>query len=238
MALDYAKHKNILIKILKDIFTDPALGPYLGFKGGTAALLFYDLNRFSVDLDFDLLDAAKEAEIFAGVKKIMEKYGRLKEARVKRFNLVYILDYDDRDINAQNVKVEINRRNFGSKYEVRNYLGIAMKVMVRADMAAHKLAAMLERVGKTNRDIFDVWFFLHNDWPVNQKIVEDRTKMSWAEFLAKSLTELEKINRQDILAGMGELLDNKQKAWVKTKLLSETIFLLRLNLANTKETAK
>ena len=55
MALDTAKHKNILIKILKDIYTDATISPILGFKGGTAATFFYDLDRFSVDLDFDLL---------------------------------------------------------------------------------------------------------------------------------------------------------------------------------------
>ena len=53
--LDTDRHKNILIKILKDIYTDNTIGPILGFKGGTAAYLFYDLPRFSVDIDFDLI---------------------------------------------------------------------------------------------------------------------------------------------------------------------------------------
>ena len=60
MTIDYAKHKNILLQILKDIYSDATAAPYLGFKGGTAAHLFYDLNRDSVDLDFDLLDENKE----------------------------------------------------------------------------------------------------------------------------------------------------------------------------------
>lgn len=55
-----------------------------------------------------------------------------------------------------------------------SYLGISMKVMVREDMLAHKLAAMFERIGRTNRDIFDVWYFLKNNWPINIKITEDR----------------------------------------------------------------
>ena len=80
MTIDRTTHKNILIRILKDIFTDPNVGPFLGFKGGTAAFLFYDLNRFSVDLDFDLLDATKEEQVFNRVKEILESYGTLKEA--------------------------------------------------------------------------------------------------------------------------------------------------------------
>jgi len=72
MVLNIAIHRNILIKILKDIYTDTSLGPLLGFKGGTAAHLFYGLNRFSVDLDFDLLDETKEQELFEK-EKIEEK---------------------------------------------------------------------------------------------------------------------------------------------------------------------
>jgi hypothetical protein len=33
---------------------------------------------------------------------------------------------------------------------------------------------------------------------------------------------------------MGEILDNKQKDWVKSKLKTETIFLLKLALDNEK----
>lgn len=234
MSLDTTVHKNILIKILKDIYTDSSLGPILGFKGGTAVYLFYNLNRFSVDLDFDLLDPEKEDYVFEQIKKILENYGVLKQAEKKRFNLLFVLAYDEKIEGAQNIKVEINRREFGSKYEVKSYLGISMRVMVREDMFAHKLCAMYERIGKTNRDIFDVWFFLQNEWPVNKKIVEDRTNMSLKEFLQKCVDLLEKMSDQNILSGMGELLDAKQKDWARAKLRTETIFLLKLKLENEK----
>jgi predicted nucleotidyltransferase component of viral defense system len=54
--LDRNIHKSILLQILKDIYTDTSLGPFLGFKGGTATHLLYKLVRFSLDLDFDLLN--------------------------------------------------------------------------------------------------------------------------------------------------------------------------------------
>ncbi len=234
MVLDTAKHKNILVKILKDIYTDATISPILGFKGGTAAAFFYGLDRFSVDLDFDLLDSDKEDYVFDRIKAIIENYGTLKEARKKRFNLLYILSYDNKDINAQNVKVEINRRQFGSRYSVESFLGISMQVMVREDMAAHKLRAMYERIGKTNRDIFDVQFFLSRDWPINKKIIEDRMGVSYAEFLKKCIDGMEKFNDNKVLSGMGELLTEKQKAWARTKLKSETLFSLRLALEKEK----
>ena len=232
MSLDTATHKNILIKILKDIYTDATISTILGFKGGTAAALFYNLDRFSVDLDFDLLDAEKEDYVFERVKAILENYGKLKQVQKKRFNFFYILSYDEKDINAQNIKVEINRREFGSKYDVKSFLGISMQVMIKDDMAAHKLCAMYERIGRTNRDIFDVQFILAHDWPVNKKIVEIRTGMTYKDFLNKAIDAMEKFNDRDILSGMGELLTEKQKAWVRAKLKSDTIFLLKVMLSN------
>ena len=234
MTLDPTIHKDILIKILKDIYTDGTLAPVLGFKGGTAVYLFHHLNRFSVDLDFDLLDSERADHVFEQVKKILENYGAVKQAEKKRFNLLYVLAYNDKVPGAQNIKVEINRREFGSRYEVRSYLGISMKVMVREDIFAHKFCAMHERLGKTNRDIFDVWYFLQNEWPVNKNIVESRTGMSFAAFLQKCIYSLEKMTDENILSGMGELLYTKQKDWVRAKLRTETIFLLKLKLQNEK----
>ncbi len=235
MALDTAKHQSILVKILKDIYTDPTISTLLGFKGGTAATLFYGLDRFSIDLDFDLLDSAKEDYVFEHVRGILEHYGKLKEVRKKRFNLFYLLSYDKKNINAQNVKVEINRREFDSHYDVKSYLGISMQVMIKEDMAAHKLCAMVERIGRTNRDIFDAQFFLSHDWAVNKKIIEDRTGVSYGEFLKRAIDVLEKFNDRSILGGMGELLSEKQKAWAKAKLKSETLFSLRLALEKEKK---
>lgn len=231
MALDTAKHKNILIKILKDIYTNTGLGPVLGFKGGTAAYLFYELSRISLDLDFDLLDETKEDYVFEKIEEIAGQYGKIKESRKKRYNLFLLLSYED---DAPNIKIEINRREFGSRYEVKSYLGISMKVMIREDMFAHKLVAMYERMGEANRDIFDVWFFAQKDWPINKEIVEKRTEMSFRDFLQKCITELEKLPNRDILAGMGELLDAKQKDWVRAKLKNEIVFQLKLKLENEK----
>jgi len=225
MTLDINKHKNILIKILKDIYTNNTIGPILGFKGGTAAYLFYNLTRFSVDLDFDLLEPEKEDYLFKKIEGIMAAYGKIKTKKKKYYTLFFELSYADKD---QNIKVEINLRNFGSRYEVKSYLGISMNVMVREDMLANKLAAMHERMGRSNRDIFDVWFFLKHNWPVNERIVETRTGLAFREFIALSITSLEKFSDRGILSGIGELLDAKQKAWAKANLRKDTIFLLQL----------
>lgn len=231
MTLDYSKHKNILLQILKDIYSDTSIAPHLGFKGGTAALLFYDLNRDSIDLDFDLLDESKEAEVFEKINKIAESYGTIIDSRIKHFNLLNVISYAP---GAQKIKVEVNRRNFGSKYEVMTLLGISMLVMIREDMFAHKLMAMHERVGKTSRDIYDVWFFLKNNWPINKEIVEQRSSVSFKELLQKSVEQLEAMDNKHILDGLGDFLTEPQKDWARAKLRTETIFLLKARMESEK----
>lgn len=232
MVLNVSKHKNILLQILKDIYSDTVISPFLGFKGGTAAYMFYDLDRFSVDLDFDLLNEIKEEIVFSRIEKIVKNYGQVKESRKKRFSLFFLISYEEK---AQNIKVEINRRFFGSQYELKTYFGISMLVMRRRDMFAHKLMAMYERMGKANRDIYDVWFFLKNNWPINKKIVEDRSGMGFKELLEKCIVILEKMEDRNILDGMGEFLNEKQKAWVKANLRKDTVFLLKLMLDSEKK---
>jgi predicted nucleotidyltransferase component of viral defense system len=231
MTVNYAKHKNILLQILKDIYSDTSISPHLGFKGGTAAHFFYGLNRDSFDLDFDLLDESKQQAVFDKIQKIAEGYGKVVDSRIKKFNLLNVISYDTK---SQNIKIETNRRDFGSRYEVKTLLGISMLVMVQEDMFAHKLMAMLERVGKTSRDIYDVWYFLNNNWPINKEIVEKRSGVSFKEALQKCVKEMEKIKDRNLLVGLGESLTDPQKDWARAKLRSETIFLLKARMEDEK----
>ncbi|MEK7545065.1 MAG: nucleotidyl transferase AbiEii/AbiGii toxin family protein [Patescibacteria group bacterium] len=227
MTLDYAKHKSILLQILKDIYSDTSIAPYLGFKGGTAALLFYGLNRNSVDLDFDLLDERRGTEVLEKIQKITANYGAITDSHIGHFNLLNVISYAS---GAQKIKVEVSRRSFGSQYETKSSLGISMLVMAPADMFAHGLMAMLERVGRTSRDIFDVYFFEKKGWEINKKIVEDRSGMTFKETLLKCVETLEKMDNRHILDGLGELLSEPQKDWVRAKLKEEVIFLLRVKI--------
>ena len=223
--LDINLHKSNFIQVLKEIYSDTSVGPVLGFKGGTAAYLFYGLERFSVDLDFDLLDAGKEKYIFDKVGDIAQKMGLLKEKYDKRFNLFYLLSYQK---GMPNIKVEINKRDFGSRYEIENYLGVSMQVMVKEDMFANKFVALLDRKKPANRDVFDIWFFLKNNWPINMEMVEKRTGLKFKDYLGKCEKYVEKIDERRILAGLGELLDEKQKTWAKKNLKKDLLFLLKL----------
>src|SRR5271170_5498289 len=73
MTINIVHHKTILVNIIKNIYSNAILTKSIGFKGGTAAMLFYDLNRFSVDLDFDLLDETHKDYIFLTLENILKQ---------------------------------------------------------------------------------------------------------------------------------------------------------------------
>lgn len=218
------KHKFFLTQILKDIYSDIELANCLGFKGGTALMFFYDLPRFSVDLDFNLLDLAKEKTVYEKVRKILLKYGKIFDEAMKFYGPIIVLDYG---VGERKLKIEISNRQWNNHYERKNLLGINMQVMVVPDMFAHKLCALLDRGELTNRDIFDSWFFMQKQTPINKEIVETRMEMPLADYMQKCIDHLESMSDRGILNGLGELMDEDMKKFVRTKLRTETISLLR-----------
>jgi len=218
-------HKSTLVGILRSMYSDPAIRSILGFKGGTAAMLFYGLPRFSVDLDFDLLDPDKKEVVMTRLKALLPAFGTVSMATEKKFTLFFLVNYRK---GQRNLKIEISKRPSGSAFIPKQFLGISMLVMTKEDMAANKLAALLTRKHFAVRDIFDVWFFLNNRWPINDKLVNEKTGMPISTAFKKAIAMLKKVKNTELLAGLGELLDFKQKAWVRDHLIEDTIFQLRL----------
>jgi len=58
-------------------------------------------------------------------------------------------------------------------------------------MFSNKLIALLER--NTNRDIYDVYFFLKNTFDINENLILERTKETKKELFLKIVKKLEKL---------------------------------------------
>ena len=215
-----------MLQILRDIYSDLELANNLGFKGGTALMFFYNLPRFSVDLDFDLIrpNKEKENEIYQKLRDILLKYGTIEDEAQKFFGPVLVLNYGK---GERKLKVEISNRQYDNQYEVKTFMGINMLVMTIADMFAHKLCALLDRNELTNRDIFDCWYFMENRTPVNINLVESRMEMPFSDYMQNCIDALNYLSDKNILNGIGDLIeDNKMKTFIRNKLRTETIFLL------------
>lgn len=226
--LTISKHRTVMLGVLKAIYEDTFLGPIFGLKGGTLLYILYNLPRFSVDLDFDLLKESDEKKVLDRIGKLLKDFGTVEQLTNKKYTLFGLVNYEK---GQQSLKIEISKRNLGSKYEVTNYLGVPIQTMVKGDIFANKLTALLTRKKPANRDIFDTWFMLKNNWDVNWELVEEKNAIKKDRFIKKCIKLLEKWPIENILEGMGELMDNRTKDWVKKSLLKDTIFYLKTRLS-------
>ena len=213
-----------MTQVLKDIYTDAELANCLGFKGGTALMFFYELPRFSVDLDFNLLQPEKSENAYQKIRKIALKYGKIEDEALKFFGGIVVLDYGKEE---RKLKIEFSNRKNDDEYDVRSLLGINLKVMSLRDMFSHKLCALLDRNSVVNRDIFDVWFLMSKQIPLNQEIIKKRVGKNLPDYLQDCIDTIENLPNKSLLDGLGELVYPEQKSFIRNKLRPEILTLLR-----------
>lgn len=228
--LNKEMHQLIMGRVLRDVYSEPVIASLLGFKGGTCAYFFYGLPRFSVDLDFDLLTDTHDSKevVFDIVKKILKSHGEIKDSMIKRNTIFFLLSYGDAD---HNVKFEVSTRRdiagIEERYELKEYLGISMLVGTKPYLFASKLSALTQRNRTAMRDIYDIWFFANNNWDIDGDVVKTLTNKTVKEHLGDCIVFIQQVNSNQILHGLGELLNEKEKARVKAHLLEEVVFLLK-----------
>ena len=227
-GLNIVQHRMHLTGILLDIAKDSGLNSSLGFKGGTAVMLFHNLPRFSVDLDFDLI--GKKGEVVERMTQLLGKKYRIKDQSIKWNTVFWLLSYKE---GQAHIKVEVSTRdNPFNHYEMKQYYGAGIRVLRLSDMIAHKLVALSERIDKAKRDLFDAHYFLSSPsaTEINYEIIKDRTGKTPREFYESLLTVVEKIENKNILDGLGELLTEAQKDWARVKLKNELMGLIQRNI--------
>lgn len=222
--LDTHKYKFILMSILLDISKNQILKENLVFKWWTALFLLYNLDRFSTDLDFDLVWENNKEIILDEIVKILSKYWDIKDSFIKKNTIFSILSYWDIE---HNIKIEISTRWVSWKYSLKNFMWIQFKILDIDYITANKFIALTSRTKLANRDIYDIHFILKNNLAVNKKYIEEKTWISFQEYVKNMITFLEKLlDKHNILDWLWTTLTEKQKSFVKNNLLNETIFLL------------
>lgn len=214
------KHREVMYFILRDIFASK-YAKSLAFKGWTLCYFLYKLDRFSTDLDFDLvLPIENEEEFFRDFTAMLEKHTTVKESRRKRSTYFFLLSYGEDDMN---IKIEINTRIWkANRYEVVNFFGTSILAMEKGTIFANKLVAATDRTTLANRDIYDIYFFFKNHFPIHEAVILERTGETIHDYLISLLKFLKKnVEKKNLLQGLGEVLDAKRKSFVKEKLLAE-----------------
>ncbi len=212
MKINKEKHRKIMFNILRDIYTWE-LSKYLVFKGGTACYFLHKLDRFSTDLDFDLIDDS--INIDTKMIEILKKYW---EVKIGKYNIK--LSYWELDVN---IKIDINRNIWKSNiYENINFFWIDIKVHDKSTIFANKLVALTER--NTNRDIYDVFFFIQQNFDINEDVILERTGWNKIDLFKNIILKLNKLwDNYKILDGLWEVLDEKQKLFMKNNLVNSLV---------------
>jgi len=220
--MDRQRHEQILKNILRDIFTAVDLQGKIAFKGGTCLYMFYDLDRFSVDLDFNLLSKDFNS---VHVTSIIKKYIKIDEQTNKHFTWFWLGGYEK---GRQRIKVEISKRDYPDSYINKDFYGIIVPTLSPDCMFSHKLCAITDRKKLQNRDLYDAHFMFSKDFPINEEIIKIRTGKSQVEYFRYLIDFIDKhANKNSILEGLGELLNEEQKVTVKSTLLVDLLFDLK-----------
>jgi len=216
---DPAVHKRYLSLLLTELAK--TFPEKIAFKGGTCAYFFYNLPRFSFDLDFDMLRefSAKDIDLF---REILSRHGQAREFRDKQSTLFCLFDYEK---GHPNIKIELNRRVWKNNvYKPVWFLGIPIAIADEATVLTNKLVALTDRKNVVARDLYDSWYFLKSGFPLKDALVMERTGQDLGEYLKRAMIFIKKTyTARNVLHGLGDALDEKQKAWAKAHLVAETI---------------
>ncbi len=224
--LDKIQHEILLKRILRSIYQKEGLQNALAFKGGTCLYFFHELERFSTDLDFDLLPSKTIDP--NEITSILEKYLTIQDFADKRYTLFWLGSFIK---GRQKIKIEINKKEYPNSYDIHDFYGLSIKTMAKDTMFAHKLCAITDRKKLQNRDIFDAHFMFQKNFPINDQIIATRTKRTTKEYLNDLCQFLSKnITPNKVLDGLGEVLDEEKKQWVKKNLLNELIFEMQMRI--------
>lgn len=220
---DINRHRTVLLNILKDVYQHPRLAAQMGFKGGTSLYFAYDLPRFSIDLDFNVLRGSSFSS--RQMLAVLHRHVKIADQYDKENTWFWLGDYG---AGQWNVKIEVSKRDFGDHYEIKDIYGLSARVMVLPDQFAHKLVAITDRPVMVNRDLFDAWWFFKQGTSMAGDIIKRRTGREVAEYLHYLVDYIpDHLDTRGVLNGLGELVDEETKKWTKGYLLKELLFYLK-----------
>lgn len=229
--LDKIKHQNIMKNILISIYRDYDLWTSLVFKWWTAVYFLYWLDRFSTDLDFDLIlenTKLSDLDILEKINDILSKFWEVKRSFNKRYTIFSLLSYDNLE---HNIKIEISKRWISWKYEKITWLSVPILAMTKESIFTNKLFALLNRTAIANRDIYDIYFFFNQNIDFDIDLLEQKVWKSYLEYFTDIIKFLERINKNhSILDWLWEVLDLEKKKFVKDELLKELIWIFKFRV--------
>ena len=180
----------------------------LVFKGGTALYKFYNLNRFSEDLDFDAigkrLDSDKiikkiirNLELSGMQRALPEKIEYSNETNI-RFAIRGPL-YDGSKNSMSRVTINISKRERPLSYSMKLLISafpeipsFELSVLNIEEIAAEKIRCIITR--EKPRDIYDLWFLSKKGITLDVSLINKKLKIYKLTYNQKKFVE--KVNEK------------------------------------------
>lgn len=227
-------HKSYLHRLLMEVVDQPLMANSLALKGGTCAAMLGYLDRFSIELDFDVLKGADEAEVKEQFHQVFE---RLELSVTQEFDnvLFFQLRYPSSPgkrstlrVSASNIFIAANQ------YKVQYFPEIDRLINSQTidTMFANKLVAITDRYAQhetiAGRDIYDIHHFFIQGYPYRGAIIRERTGLEPREYFGELVAFFKKHVTQTIInEDLNSLLPYKQFQQMRKILIPETLSLLQ-----------
>ncbi|NKQ37576.1 MAG: nucleotidyl transferase AbiEii/AbiGii toxin family protein [Chloroflexi bacterium] len=229
-----AKHRVQLTRLLTEILDDPYLAASLYFKGGTCAAMLGFLDRFSVDLDFDLASDRDQAIVEERLRLIFTRLNltvKDKSQHVPQFFLKYSAPPGERNTLKLDILPNETRAN---KYAQAYLVDVDRYAIcqTRATLFANKLVAPLDRFERNGsvagRDIYDIHHFFLQGYAFDPAVIEERRGATVSAYLQTLLAFVEKQVTQTVInQDLNVLLEPEKFQQIRKTLKTEVMMFIR-----------
>ena len=200
----YAKQNNIPLSSTRRLLTEylqaeilqilsrSEFGARLSFLGGTCLRFAYKIERFSEDLDFDLIVREKVdfQELADYFKKELGRLGFVVDTKVKRTENIFVIFVKFSKVMKQigisnledqklKIKFEVDPKplkNIKYHSEIISAYGKSFNIIINdlETLFAQKILAIIFRPYQKGRDFYDlVWFLSQKNVEPNYKILQE-----------------------------------------------------------------
>lgn len=226
-------HKSQLNRVLMEVIDSRLLSHNLVLKGGTCAAMLGYLDRFSVDLDFDLIDSGDESILREEFHRIFVRLGLEITGEFDRV-LFFQLRYPNERGKRNSMKISCNNILVVANVHTVQYLSEIDRFFTCQTietMVANKMIAVTDRYQQhrdiAGRDIYDLHHFLIHGYGYNRGVIQERTGLEVQEYLDKFVVFIRKHVTQTIVnEDLNSLLPLSKFQQVRKVLIPETIALL------------
>lgn len=226
-------HKAVIYRLLINLLDDRQIAQKIFFKGGTCAGMLGWLDRFSLDLDFDLKKKAPKKVLRKRLVKIFKRLDLTIKEEAKE-TLFYVLKYQAPKEKRNTLKLSIvEDPPKANLYEVfcLPQIDRFAKCQTKETMFANKLVAVIDRYEKHNtiagRDIYDIHYFFSQGTRYNKKVIEERRNLGVQEYLEQLIGFIkEKVTEKIISQDLNYLLSPEKFAQIRTTLKIEVLSFL------------